>query len=430
MDGTDPYDVLGVERNASEEEIREAYREMVKKHHPDVSEAEGAERKFRRIKEAYNSIRAESGGADERQKKDAAKTEQRRTSDAGKAREGGKRKARSGGTGWARDGFEVRANYDDGWKVAVCREGAHVGEWVVYKPFRSAGHGGTTARYLDKQGGLSNDPVYFGTRKQAETGYDRYLEAYSNRRGETGGEGRRRGTTKSHRKQKRKPRSRPDSGGEDETEDAERMKGLDSLWFLYRREIAGGVERWAVATDTGSKYYLNDSGEQQRDGFWFSDREDAEAAYNAYMEGAADVGGPSRNLTGGRRRDDITDDSPDIGTGEDKRPPVSPLGRVLDAFEEYVEKIRGYVGAFVFPWAVVSSVLKPIVLSESPSVPWRRMFASAAAGYAVALTAVWVLMSAGYTFTFTDTFVGDFLIVGGIFSVLSYAVVRFVATNS
>ena len=48
----DFYDVLGVSRDASTEEIEEAYREAVRKYHPDVSDDSDAEEKFKKAKTA------------------------------------------------------------------------------------------------------------------------------------------------------------------------------------------------------------------------------------------------------------------------------------------------------------------------------------------------------------------------------------------
>jgi len=48
----DFYDVLGVSRDASEEEIEEAYREAVRSYHPDVSDDPDAEEKFKKAKKA------------------------------------------------------------------------------------------------------------------------------------------------------------------------------------------------------------------------------------------------------------------------------------------------------------------------------------------------------------------------------------------
>lgn len=52
----DYYDVLGVSRDASEDDIKHAYRELSKKWHPDVNKAPDAEQKFKEINEAYEVL--------------------------------------------------------------------------------------------------------------------------------------------------------------------------------------------------------------------------------------------------------------------------------------------------------------------------------------------------------------------------------------
>lgn len=52
----DFYSVLGVSRDASQEEVQRAYREKAKEWHPDVSERDGAEERFKRIKKAYEVL--------------------------------------------------------------------------------------------------------------------------------------------------------------------------------------------------------------------------------------------------------------------------------------------------------------------------------------------------------------------------------------
>ena len=49
----DYYEVLGVARDASDEDIKKAYRRLARKYHPDVNQSEGAEERFKEINEAY-----------------------------------------------------------------------------------------------------------------------------------------------------------------------------------------------------------------------------------------------------------------------------------------------------------------------------------------------------------------------------------------
>lgn len=53
----DYYQILGVSRAASAEDIKKAYRRLARKYHPDVSKEAGAEERFKEVAEAYEVLR-------------------------------------------------------------------------------------------------------------------------------------------------------------------------------------------------------------------------------------------------------------------------------------------------------------------------------------------------------------------------------------
>ena len=56
---TDPYKVLGISPDATDEEVKKAYRAMAKKYHPDLNPGDkNAEQKMKEINEAYDRIKS------------------------------------------------------------------------------------------------------------------------------------------------------------------------------------------------------------------------------------------------------------------------------------------------------------------------------------------------------------------------------------
>lgn len=57
MEFKDYYEIMGVERNSTQDEIKRAYRKLARKYHPDVSKEPDAEARFKEVGEAYEVLK-------------------------------------------------------------------------------------------------------------------------------------------------------------------------------------------------------------------------------------------------------------------------------------------------------------------------------------------------------------------------------------
>src|SRR5215831_18794728 len=57
MDYKDYYQIMGLGRTATQDEIKRAYRKLARKYHPDVSKEPKAEEKFKELQEAYEVLK-------------------------------------------------------------------------------------------------------------------------------------------------------------------------------------------------------------------------------------------------------------------------------------------------------------------------------------------------------------------------------------
>jgi curved DNA-binding protein len=116
-DGRDYYEILGVQRNASQEDIQRAYRRLARTYHPDLNSDPVAEDRFKEISEAYNVLsdpatrrRYDAFGSDFRQIPEDVDPDAYRRSRAGAGAGAGRARTAGAGAGGAGGGFSYGAD--------------------------------------------------------------------------------------------------------------------------------------------------------------------------------------------------------------------------------------------------------------------------------------------------------------------------------
>ena len=149
----DPYQVLGISRDASPEEIKKAYRALAKKYHPDLNPGDAkAEEKMNEINVAYDMInnpskyRQEQARANRYSGYDYYGRQRNQYQNAYQQYYN----SRSAGAGSSQNGYTYTYTYssDKGWqRTAQSQTGSSSGSQGSYSGYRSYDEGGYTDPY-------------------------------------------------------------------------------------------------------------------------------------------------------------------------------------------------------------------------------------------------------------------------------------------
>ena len=135
----DPYEVLGVSRNADQDAIKKAYKKLARKYHPDVNKDPGAEDIFKQINSAYDVL----GDAQKRKNWDEfGEVSTRPGFDADQARQF---RGFGGGGGGGRGGFAGESPFGRGFYT----QGGHVDLDDMLGSIFGAGFDGSARRGVD-----------------------------------------------------------------------------------------------------------------------------------------------------------------------------------------------------------------------------------------------------------------------------------------
>ncbi|MDY6778953.1 MAG: hypothetical protein SV760_00065 [Halobacteria archaeon] len=224
---------------------------------------------------------------------------------------------------------------------------------------------GKEMMFLGNQGSMTREPSYFRSREEAkETYQDAFGEddeefEHKQEQGET----HRRGYSQraeSHVHTNAEKEDRFGDGDEGWTEKRKKTD-LDTLWSLYYQDKKrDNGRRWGVGTDvTGDDRFINDDGEYQETEFWFGSREDAEEAYESYIE----------RTRGFEDETEEDDDGEDLPIGSEVL--IAVVGGLVQLVNRAAERVTDYtqdvsfsaISLIVFPAkAVLGLLLSPLLI--------------------------------------------------------------------